>query len=123
MTPAALMLGAALVVWLAVVATGSALLRFDVALGMLGPVVVAVTTWLWMDWAYRRSRSKFTAHMTAAFGFTAVSFAAYVTGVLVLTSVRSVPFAVAFTASFIALHAMEAFFLWRMLQSPATSGS
>jgi hypothetical protein len=121
MQGAGIMIAAALAVWAGVAAMGDAALRFDVTLAMAGPLIVAVVTWIWMERAYRRARARFTGHMTAAFGFTAVFFAAYVAGVLTLTSVRSVPFAVAFTASFVTLHAMEAFFLRRLLQGDAAT--
>jgi hypothetical protein len=116
MQGAAVMLAVALAAWAGVAVAGDAALRFDVAVALAGPLFAAVVSWIWMERAYRVARPRFTGHMTAAFGFTAVFFAAYVVGVLTLTAVRSVPFAVAFTASFVALHAMEAFFLRRLLQ-------
>jgi hypothetical protein len=110
------MMAAAAAVWAGVAVLGDAALRFDAALAIAGPLVAAVVSWIWMERAYRLARARFTGHMTAAFGCTAVFFAAYVIGVLTLTSVRSVPFAVTFTASFVTLHAMEAFLLRRLLQ-------
>jgi hypothetical protein len=88
--------------------------------GMLAPLVIATTSWLAADRAYRRDPSSLTGVMITAFAIKMVFFAAYVTlaleGLLGL-SVRPVPFVVSFTAYFIALHLAEALSLRRLFAS------
>jgi hypothetical protein len=118
-----LMLGAALVAWLGIYAAADARLRADAGLAMIGPLFIASVTWLWMERGYRREPAAFTSRMTAAFGIKVLFFGLYIPAVLLLTPVRSVPFAASFTAAFVTFHAMEAFFLHRLLQGGGASGS
>lgn len=123
MKPVGLMLLAAVSAWVAASALGDVRLRFDVGLGLLGPLFVAGTTWLWMERTYLREPAKLTSLMIAAFGFKLVFFGVYVAAVLAWTSVRSVPFAVSFAGAFVSFHLLEAFFLHRLFQGAGASSS
>ncbi len=114
---------AALAVWGVTAVVGDARLGFDVALGTLGPLVGAGVTWLWIERAHAKDPAKLTSPMVAAFGFHAVFLGLYLAAVLGWTSVRSIPFVLCFTGSFVLFHAMEAFFLHRLLRQSGASGS
>jgi hypothetical protein len=96
----------------------SADVLFAVMVGMTGPLVVAVGSWVLAERTYRRNPARLTSLMVAAFGVKLVFFAAYVAIALKLLSVRPLPFVVTFTASFITFHLVEAFWLRRLFTGP-----
>ena len=111
------MVGAGLLSWLG----ASLLFGSDTVtatlLGMAGPLVVAVTTWLMAEQTYRRNPQALTGLMIAGFVGKMVFFGAYVAVVIKGLSQPAVPFAVSFTGSFIALHFIEALALRRLFAS------
>jgi hypothetical protein len=111
---------ASLLSWAIVAVAADGSTSAAVLAGMLGPLVIATTSWLAADRAYRRDPSSLTGVMITAFGAKMVFFAGYVTFVLKGLSelpVRPVPFVVSFTAYFIALHLVEALSLRRLFAS------
>lgn len=114
MKAVAWMAGGSIASWLAAVALAGAQVRNEVLFGMLGPLVVAVITWVLADWTYRRNPRALTGLMIAAFGCKLVFFGAYVAVMLRVVHLRATPFAVSFSSYFIALHVVEALFLQRL---------
>jgi hypothetical protein len=108
------MTGASFGTWLAVavfVDRETALAAFA---GMIGPLAVAVGSWLLMERIFSRNPDRLTTWMVAAFGGKMVFFGAYVGVALGVLSLRSMPFVVSFASYFIALHMTEALCLRRL---------
>jgi hypothetical protein len=95
--------------------------------GLAGPLACAVSSWVAYERAHRRAPGRLTSVMVAALAVKAVFFGAYVAVMLKVVGVDLVRFAASFTTSFIALHAMEAVFLRRLLmrdlRSPGGDGA
>ena len=87
------------------------------SLGLLGPGLVAGSSWVLMARTYRRDPARLTSFMLAAFAGKMVFFAAYVTLAVAVFAVRPVPFIASFTGSFVALYVAEAIALRRLLAS------
>jgi hypothetical protein len=111
------MAGAGVAAWLAATAMYGAQSHVATLLGMAGPLVVAVVTWLMAERTYRRDATALTGLMIAGFVGKMVFFGAYVAVVIKVWSQPAVPFAVSFTGSFIALHLIEALALRRLFAS------
>ena len=120
MRPVAWMALLASLGWLGAAVLGDGRARFEVLLGILGPLLVTSATWVLMERAYTRRPESLTSMMILAFGFKLVFFGAYVAAMIGVLSVRPVPFVAAFTSSFIALHLTEALFLRRLFQGGMT---
>jgi hypothetical protein len=114
MSPIAWMAGASLLSWLAVSA-----LRGDqnpeAFYGMLGPLVSGSLTWMAIDRVWRSSPAGLTAVMIVGFAAKLAFFALYVVIMIRVMSLRPVPFVAAFVSYFIALYAMQALFLKRLI--------
>jgi hypothetical protein len=107
------------VTWLTLVSVLSALplaMRFGPAVwfGMLGPLVVTVTSWLLADHWYRHRPERLTSVMMAAFAGKLVFFGLYVGLAIAMLGIQPVPFIVTFTGYYIVLHMLEALWLKRL---------
>lgn len=82
--------------------------------GMLGPLAMAVGTWLMTERTYRRNPERVTSVMMAGFGVKVMFVALYL--VLMLRGFRVQPtaFVASFTTYFIVLYAVEALYLKRL---------
>jgi hypothetical protein len=116
MRVASWMTGAAVAVFLAITAVSRAW-HPELFLGMAGPLVSTVATWFVVARTYARAREQLTAVMVMGFALKALFFGAYVVVMLRVLALRPIPFIVSFTGFFIALYAMEALFLRRLLRS------
>ncbi len=87
--------------------------------GMVGPLVIACTTWALVERTHRRKPSAVTSVLLAGFAAKAVFFAGYVVIVLRVLGAPLVPFAAGFSTYFIVLHLMEAMFLRHLLSGGA----
>jgi len=106
------MVGVSVSTWLAAIALfGSA---FEVLLGMIAPLAMAVGTWVAIERTYRRNPAGVTALMMGGFAVKMVFFGAYVVIVLRGLSVQPVPFVASFTVFFIGLYGIEALYLKRL---------
>jgi hypothetical protein len=99
--------------WLVVVAVAPEL-NPEALLGMVGPLVSALATWIVVARTAAAAPAKVTGVMVTGLAVKMVFFGVYVAGMLKGAGLRPVPFVVSFAASFIALHAMEAGFLRRL---------
>lgn len=86
----------------------------EVVWGVAGPLVSACVTWLLVTRTLRRAPDALTGVMMKAFAGKMLFFGAYVVAVLRGLALDVTPFAVAFTACFIAVYVMEALFLQRL---------
>jgi hypothetical protein len=106
--------------WLAATALTGTRWHPELLLGLAGPLASALVTWLAIDRVYRAAPERLTGVMSVAFLAKMVFFAAYVIGSVRIIGARPVPFVSSFTAFFIALYAMEAWFLRRLLRTPGS---
>jgi hypothetical protein len=97
--------------------------RTELVLGMLGPLCSAVVTWVVTAHTHETARERMTGVMVAGFAARMVFFGAYVAVMLRVLTLSPVPFVISFTSYFIAMYAMEAVFLKRLLDpgTPARS--
>jgi hypothetical protein len=116
MKPAAWMVGASLGTWLAAAAVVDRRTAVEVFFGMLGPLAMAVASWLMTERVFRRDPERLTGVMTLAFGGKMVFFGAYVAVMLGVLALRRIPFVVSFMSYFIGLHAIEALYLRRLFR-------
>jgi hypothetical protein len=114
-TAIAWMAGASVVSWLAVSAIGGDRVNPEALFGMLGPLVSACVAWIAMVRVHRSTPERLTAVMIAGFAVKLVFFGVYVVVMLRVLALRPVPFVTAFTSYFIALYAMQALFLNRLI--------
>jgi hypothetical protein len=123
MKPVAWMAGASLISWLLMRATSAGQGDPEVLFGMAGPLAGAVGSWLAYERAHRSAPGTLTNVMIAALAVKMVLFGGYFVVMLRGLDLRPVPFVVSFAAYFIALHAMEALFLRRLLMNDLRSPS
>jgi hypothetical protein len=123
MRPAAWMAGASLSSWLVMTMTSNGLGDPEVLLGMAGPLASAVGSWLAYERVHRLTPARLTSVMIGALALKMVFFGGYVSVMLRGLDLRPVPFVASFAAYFIALHAMEAMFLRRLLMNDLRSPS
>ena len=114
MKPVGWMVGVGIASWLAAALLLDAPARNAALFGTVGPLAVAIATWLLAQRTYRRDPGALTGLMMAGFAAKMVFFGAYVTLMIKGLSQPAVPFVVSFTGSFIALHLIEALALRRL---------
>ncbi len=95
--------------WL--VAAGVAGYSAELVLGMAGPLVAAVTTWLLVERTHRQNPSKVTGLLMTAFAVKMLFFGAYVVAVSRVPQLNLMVFGVAFFSYFVVLYIVQAFLL------------
>jgi hypothetical protein len=111
------MAGVAAVSWAALTALTGPRWHPELLLGMAGPLVGVCGTWVAIARAARGAPERLTAVMLIGFAAKMLLFGVYVAVMLRGVGLRPVPFVVGFTGYFIALYAMEALFLRRLLMN------
>ena len=114
MAPVAWLTGISIGSWLMLAAwleqnTGLAVLS-----GMLGPLAMAVGSWLLTERMHRRSPDRVTALMMAAFGAKMLFVGVYLVLMLRVLAVEPIPFVASFASYFIVLYVVEALYLKRL---------
>ena len=112
--PLPVMIGASLASWALVTVAGGARWNPELGLGMAGPLLTAVVTWVLVQRAHAASPERVTTVLMGGFAAKMVFFGIYV-GLLAALGFRLRVFVVSFAVYFIALHAIEAEFLRRLL--------
>jgi hypothetical protein len=112
------MAGSIVLSWLAVVVFVDDV-HPEALFGMLGPLVAVSATWIAVDRTQAVAPERVTTVLMAGFALKMLFFGVYVAVMLVSVDVRRVPFVASFTGYFIALYAMEALFLKRLLTAGA----
>ncbi|HEV8395533.1 MAG TPA: hypothetical protein VGQ37_14740 [Vicinamibacterales bacterium] len=113
MAPLLWMTGLSAGAWLVLVAVAPQL-NPEALLGLLGPLVSALATWVVVARTAATAPAKVTGVMVTGLAVKMVFFGVYVVGMLKGAGLRPVPFVLSFAGSFIALHAVEAVFLRRL---------
>ena len=117
MTPIGGMAGISILSWFVAAAVLDQQTSREVLFGMLGPLAVAIGAWMLMERTYRRQPERLTGVMAMALVGKMVFFGAYITVMLRVLSLRTVPFVVSFTSYFIGLLVIQALALRRLLAS------
>ena len=107
------MIGGSLMAWGAATLAGASAFNPEMAIGMAGPLASATGTWVAVGRAHAASPARVTTVLIAGFIAKMVFFGALVLMVAAL-GLRPRPFVVSFAVFFIALHALEAFYLRRL---------
>jgi hypothetical protein len=95
----------------------------EAAWGIAGPLVSAVMSWMAYVRANEAAPERLTRVMITAFALKLMFFSTYVTVAMRVLDLRAPPFVLSFTSAFIALHAMEAFSLRRLVMGAMRSPS
>jgi len=95
----------------------------EALLGMLGPLLSAAATWVVLVRTVASAPDKVTGVMVTGFVVKMAFFGVFVAGMLKGVGLRPTPFVVSFAGYFIALHAMEAFFLRQLFADVSRSPS
>jgi hypothetical protein len=101
--------------WILVTATLADRANPEAAWGIAGPLIVAIVSWMAYVKANAAAPERLTRVMITAFALKLMFFGVYVTAAMRVVELRAAPFVVSFTSAFIALHAMEAFSLRRLV--------
>jgi hypothetical protein len=97
-------------------------IRVEIWLGMLGPLAVAIISWIAIERQHRKRPAGLTSLMIKEFAAKMIFFALYVTVLLSIGLVQPVPFVIVFMCHFIFLHVVEVIGL-RRLQAAGISAS
>jgi hypothetical protein len=106
--------------WAAVTAAGGWGVNPELALGMAAPLAGATVSWRMLEKTHARAPERMTSVLIAGFFAKMMFFGLYV-GVLGALWLRPKPLVVAFGASFLMLHAIEAGYLRKLLTTNAAS--
>jgi hypothetical protein len=117
MKPVVWMVAVSAVSWLLVSSLAGERGGREVLFGMLGPLASAVVSWIAYERAYRSAPGRLTGVMIAALAAKMAFFGAFLFVMLRGLELRPVPFVASFTGYFLALHAMEALFLRRLVMN------
>ena len=111
------MVTAAMAMWaLGLVVFGLAAAQ-DVALGVAGPLVAVVLTWVAIVGAHRRDPALVTGVLLRGFAGKMVFFGVYVVAIWLTTRPEPVAFMASFTGAFLVLYMAEAVLLQRLSAS------
>jgi hypothetical protein len=88
--------------------------RIGIWLGMLGPLISAIASWIAMERQHARHPRGMTRLLIKAFAVKMVFFAIYITVLLGLKLVQPVSFVISFACYYLSLHIMEAIGLRRL---------
>ncbi len=86
----------------------------DVFYGMLGPLVASAAAWMVIERVDKTRPERTFGVMVAGFIVKMVFFGVYVAAVFTRPGLQAIPFVVSFTGYFLALYAVQAFWLTRM---------
>ena len=115
MKPVALMVVASAAAWFIVTVTLAERANPEAMWGIVGPLVGAGVSWIAYVRAHGTAPERLTKVMIAAFALKLMFFSVYVTVTMRLLDLRPAPFVASFVSAFIALHAMEAVSLRRLV--------
>jgi hypothetical protein len=116
------MVAASAAAWVLVTAVLGDRANPEAAWGIAGPLTSAVVSWVAYVRAHDAAPAQLTKVMITAFALKLMFFSAYVTAAMRVLDLRAAPFVVSFSSAFIALHAMEAFSLRRLVMGARRSG-
>jgi len=100
--------------WAAITAAGGAGFNPELAFGMAAPLAGAAVSWRVVERTHAQAPEQVTSVLVAGFAAKMLFFGIYV-GLLGALWLRPVPLVVAFAASFLVLHMIEAGYLRKLL--------
>lgn len=115
------MVAAGLAGWAALGAVGGSAVAPEAGFGMAAPLVAVVCSWLVTARIHAADPARVTGAMVVGLAAKAILFAVYVVVMVRVIGVRPVPFVLSFAGFFIALYAMEAYFLRQLFAGPGRS--
>jgi hypothetical protein len=117
--PLAVMIGSSVASWAAITAAGGAAFNPELAFGMAAPLAGAALSWRAVERMHAAAPERVTSVLIAGLAAKMIFFGLYI-GLLGALWLRPKPLVVAFGASFLALHMIEAVYL-RKLTNAANS--
>jgi hypothetical protein len=117
MRPVAWMAAVSAAAWLLVTATLADRANPEALWGIAGPLTGASVSWIAYVRAHESTPERLTRVMITAFALKLMFFSVYVVATMRLLDLRPAPFVVSFTSAFIALHAIEAVNLRRLIHT------
>jgi hypothetical protein len=114
------MIGSSVASWAAITAAGGWGVNPELAFGMAAPLAGAAVSWQMVERTHARAPERVTSVLIASFAAKMVFFGLYV-GLLGALWLRPKPLVVAFGASFLVLHMMEAGYLRRLMTTNVAS--
>lgn len=114
MTPLWWMVAVSMLSWLGAAAIVGDAGNPEVLYGMGAPLLAATGTWIVTATTHRSRPEGVTNVLIGGLAVKAIFFAVYVVVILRVLGARPVPFMISFTAYFVALYGMEAWFLRRL---------
>src|SRR6185436_17144420 len=112
--PLAVMIGSSVASWAAITAASGWGVNPELAFGMSAPLAGAAVSWRMVERTHARAPERVTSVLIAGFAAKMVFFGLYV-GLLGTLWLRPAPLVLAFAASFLALHMIEAGYLRRLM--------
>ena len=123
MKPVAWMAAVSAAAWVLVTVMLADRANPEAAWGIAGPLISATVSWVVYVRANAAAPERLTRVMITAFALKLMFFSVYVTVAMRVLDLRAAPFVVSFSSAFIALHAMEAFSLQRLVMGVMRSPS
>jgi hypothetical protein len=117
MRPLAWMGAAGAGAWLLVTAATAGRANPEAFLGMLGPLAVAGATWIVTERTWRRAPGRLTRVAVAGFALRMALFAVFIVAMVRAFTSRPAEFVIGFASCFVAVYAVEAVFLRRLLST------
>jgi hypothetical protein len=113
------MIGSSVASWAAITVAGGWAFNPELAFGMAAPLAGATVSWRMVERTHAHAPERVTSVLIAGFFAKMIFFGVYV-GLLGALWLRPGPLVVAFAASFLVLHAIEAGYLRKLLSNAAT---
>jgi hypothetical protein len=111
--PLAVMIGSSVASWAAITAAAGWSANPELAFGMAAPLAGATVSWRMVERTHARAPERVTSVLMAGFFAKMIFFGLYV-GLLGALWLRPKPLVVAFAASFLVLHMIEAGYLRKL---------
>ena len=121
MKPVAWMVAASGAAWVLVTVLLGNRANPEAAWGIAGPLVSAIVSWMAYVGANKAAPERLTRVMITAFALKLIFFSVYVAVAMRVLDLRAAPFVMSFASAFIALHAMGAFSLRRLVMGAMRS--
>jgi len=113
------MIGSSVASWVAITAAGGWGVNPELAFGMAAPLAGATVSWHMVERTHAVAPERVTSVLVAGFAAKMIFFGIYV-GVLGALWLRPQPLVVAFGASFLVLHMIEAGYLRKLIAGTQT---
>jgi hypothetical protein len=110
------MAGASVTTWALAATLLGPTARVETLLGMAGPLMAAIASWVLAERTYRRRPQALTATMISAFALKVIFFGLYVAVMIRVLALRPGPFVLSLAGYLAGLYVMEALYLRRLFR-------